>query len=285
MVKEITKVDYILSVYKVIFYIEAHYDQALSFEELAKVGGFSKYHFHRIFKAITNENIGDYLRRIRLDRARWKLTYQENITQIALDSGYETNASFTKAFKHSFNMTPKIFANEFKKRQGEMMIVEPKLVELKPIRVFYVRKVGAYMTSASEAWTILMSFAYEQKIKFHKKIMEKETMHFGIGHDKPGLVDTDLLRYDACISCDDTTIKPQGEVFSKMIEGGKYAVFLHKGAYENLSSTYKMVENWIVNQGIVLRDVPILEKYLNRDPRRTKPENLRTEIYVPIVAS
>jgi AraC family transcriptional regulator len=26
----------------------------------------------------------------------------------------------------------------------------------------------------------------------------------------------------------------------------------------------------------------MFEKYLNRDPRRTKPENLRTEIYVPI---
>jgi AraC family transcriptional regulator len=28
---------------------------------------------------------------------------------------------------------------------------------------------------------------------------------------------------------------------------------------------------------------PCFEKYLYRDPRRTKPENLRTEIWIPVV--
>jgi AraC family transcriptional regulator len=41
--------------------------------------------------------------------------------------------------------------------------------------------------------------------------------------------------------------------------------------------------DWVVSEGVGLRDAPLFEKYLNRDPRRTKPENLRTEIYVPIV--
>ncbi len=31
-----------------------------------------------------------------------------------------------------------------------------------------------------------------------------------------------------------------------------------------------------------LRDNPCFEIYLNRDPRRAKPENLKTEIYIPI---
>ncbi|MEZ8051404.1 GyrI-like domain-containing protein [Vibrio sp. 1F169] len=34
--------------------------------------------------------------------------------------------------------------------------------------------------------------------------------------------------------------------------------------------------------GFELRDQPCFEVYLNRDPRRTKPENLKTEIYIPI---
>lgn len=50
----------------------------------------------------------------------------------------------------------------------------------------------------------------------------------------------------------------------------------------NLKATYDQIMDWVVQEGVKLRDAPLFEKYLNRDPRRTKPENLRTEIYVPI---
>jgi len=38
----------------------------------------------------------------------------------------------------------------------------------------------------------------------------------------------------------------------------------------------------IISNEMTIDDKPIFEKYYNRDPRRTKPENLRTEIHVPI---
>lgn len=60
-------------------------------------------------------------------------------------------------------------------------------------------------------------------------------------------------------------------------------MFLHKGAYSELINTYDGIADWIVESGEELRDLPIIEKYLNRDPRRTKPENLKTEIYVPVL--
>lgn len=94
-------------------------------------------------------------------------------------------------------------------------MLKPTIVEFTSLSVFYVRKTGAYETSSCEAWNTLMAFAYEQKIKFHKHIMSKETMHFGIGHDNPHLVEQTLLRYDACISCEDESIETKGEVFKK----------------------------------------------------------------------
>ncbi len=39
---------------------------------------------------------------------------------------------------------------------------------------------------------------------------------------------------------------------------------------------------WLPEAGMKLREAPCFEVYLNRDPRRTKPEKLRTEIYIPI---
>ncbi len=279
--KKTTKDDYIQSVYKVIFYIEQNYNYDLTLQELSKIAGFSKYHFHRIFKSIIGENLSDYIRRVRLSSTTLKFKTNQKITQIAINSGYETNASFSKAFKNHFGVTPKEFSLNAKNKKGLKMI-EAKIVELKPVEVLYVRKEGAYDKSAGEAWEVLMGFAYKNKIKYKKNLMGKSAMMFGIGHDNPNVIDEKKLRFDACISWDDKTVKPEGEILTKIIEGGKYAMFLHRGAYENLKATYDEIGDWIVESGLDVRDLPMFEKYLNRDPRRTKPENLKTEIYVPL---
>jgi len=280
--KTTTRETYLESVYRVILYIEQHYKEALTLEELARVAGFSKYHFHRIFLSITGESLSGYVRRVRLANATLKLKINDRITAVALDSGYETNASFSKAFKQQYGITPRAFAEKEKIKKGSTMMT-PEMVTLAPIEVLYVRKEGAYMKSAAEAWQVLMRFAYEQKIKQGKELMGESAMTFGIAHDNPTITEEDKIRFDACISWDDPTVQPQGEVQAKTIEGGEYAVFLHEGAYENLGTTYDTIGDWIIESGVELRDASKFEKYLNRDPRRTKPENLRTEIYLPIM--
>jgi len=279
--KNITKSDYLQSVYKVIFYIEQNYKYNLTLQELSKVAGFSKYHFHRIFKSTIGENVSDYVKRVRLSSTTLKFKTNNKITQIAQDSGYETNSSFSKAFKNHFGITPKEFSLNAKKRKGLKML-KSKIVVLEPIEVLYVRKEGDYNKSAEEAWKILMGFAYKNKIKYKKNLMGKTAMMFGIGHDNPNITDEEKLRYDACISWDDKTVTLEGEISNKIINGGKYAVFLHKGTYKNLKATYDDIGDWIVESGVEVRDLPMFEKYLNRDPRRTKVENLKTEIYVPL---
>ena len=116
--KTTTKDDYIQSVCKVILYIEQNYNDNLTLEELSKIASFSKYHFHRIFKSIVNENLSDYIRRVRLQSATLKFKTNQKITEIALSSGYETNASFSKAFKKHFGITPKEFSKNAKTKRG-----------------------------------------------------------------------------------------------------------------------------------------------------------------------
>jgi len=279
--KKITKDDYIQSVCKVILYIEQNYNRELTLEELSKVVSFSKYHFHRIFKSIVGVSLGEYIRTVRLQSTTLQFKTNLKITQIAMNSGYETNASFSKAFKKHFGMTPKEFSQKEKVKKGLKMLT-PKFVELDDMDILYVRKTGDYTKSSGQAWEALMGFAYKNKIKNKKNLMGKEAMMFGIGHDNPNVTDINKLRYDACITWDDKTVHPEGEVLNKIIDGGKYAMFLHKGSYENLKDTYDEVGDWIVESGVEIRDLPLFEKYLNRDPRRTKPENLKTEIYIPI---
>ncbi|MCV6607995.1 MAG: AraC family transcriptional regulator [Campylobacterales bacterium] len=280
--KENTKNDYIQNIYKVVFYIEENCSEDLSLEELSKVASFSKYHFHRIFKSIIGESVGDFVRRVRLQKTTLKFRSKQKITDIALSSGYETNASFTKAFKNHFGITPKEFSKSARERKG-IEVLEPKYVTREPIEVLSVRRTGPYEKAASAAAKVLYGFVYTQKIKHKKNLMGPEAECFGIGHDDPKVTEESKIRCDICVSYDDKSVKPEGEILVKTIEGGKYAQFLHKGPYTNLKHTYEKIAEWIVSSNVELRDLPMFEKYLNRDPRKTKPENLRTEIHVPIV--
>ena len=81
----------------------------------------------------------------------------------------------------------------------------------------------------------------------------------------------------------------QSDVFNYLLrtaeptEYGRKHEFKTIKTYEQFSQTYDLIfGRWLPESGETLRDAPCLERYLNRDPRRTKVENLRTEIFVPI---
>ncbi|MBK8902685.1 MAG: helix-turn-helix transcriptional regulator [Anaerolineaceae bacterium] len=91
-------------------YIHNNISQPLNRELLAAVAGFSVPHFHRIFTAQKGENVAAYVRRIRLERAGWKLRMGAvDITEVALAAGYESHAAFSKAFKQQFGFSPSEF--------------------------------------------------------------------------------------------------------------------------------------------------------------------------------
>jgi len=281
LVKKTTKDDYFQSVYKVVHYVEMNYGEALDLDSLAKLSGFSKYHFHRIFLSIVGVNLNAFIRKVRLSKSTGKLANGLCVTEVAMQSGYETPASFSKAFKERFGFAPKEFSEKFR-RGDNTVTLEPKIVEFKDTKVLYVRKMGDYMVSSGKAWEVLMSFAYEQKIKHKKNLMGNDAMMFGIGHDCPETTPSEDLRYDACITYDDTSVKPEGEIGLKSIEGGKCLCYMHKGSFEGVKDVYSHLMDYIIQNEMTMDDKPAFEKYYNRDPRRTKPENLRTEIYIPI---
>lgn len=251
--------------------------------EAMQFSGYSQFHFHRLFSAYTGESISQYIKRLKLQKAAKKIQRDEvNVTQIALDAGYATHSAFCVAFREMFGVSPTEFKaqkNIFKK---EYKMLKPEIIEIEPIKVLAVRHVGAY-TECGAAWEKLMKFAYTQKIKHGKNFMGKQARAFGVGYDDPNIVEASRLRYDACITKDDDVQLEEG-IKETLIEGGKYARFLHKGSYDGLPDTYNQIfGGWVVQNNVKLRDVPPFEEYLNRDPRRTKPENLRALIYVPIV--
>jgi len=66
------------------------------------------------------------------------------------------------------------------------------------------------------------------------------------------------------------------------INGGDYAVTTHKGPYEKLNETYaRLMGQWLPQSGRELRSAPCFELYHN-SPDNTAPEDLITDIHVPL---
>lgn len=269
---------------KVLLRIEERIDH-VQLADLIQYSGYSPYHFHRLFVAHVGESLKQYVKRLRLQKAAYRLNHsREAVTEIALDAGYQTPSAFNKAFRDFFGTNPRGFKAQPPARRSVMQIQPIRIEEYAPIAVYAARHVGPY-DETGKAWQALMSFAYPLKIKEGKKLLGKEARLFGISYDDPNVVAAKDLRYDACITADDQVALHQG-IEAKEIAGGRYAVFLHKGSYDGLAETYNAIfGSWIKENQVALRDLPIFECYLNRDPRRTKPENLKTEIYVPIQAA
>lgn len=104
--------EYIARINRVIDYIENNLDGDLSLETLANVANFSRFHFHRVFKAMLNETLSRFIQRVRIEKAAMQLTSnpRKSITEIALDTGFSGSASFAKAFREFFAMS----ASEFR---------------------------------------------------------------------------------------------------------------------------------------------------------------------------
>ncbi|MBV7330584.1 AraC family transcriptional regulator [Chloroflexi bacterium TSY] len=284
-IQRATNSDYQQRVNRVLIYIQNHLETPPTLSELAALVSFSPYHFHRIFRAYVGESLASYVRRVRLEQAAMRLLHSEQeVLDIALSVGYETQSTFGKAFKKHFGVAPATYrhakgvygAISASQILQESEMIKPTIVELEPQTVLFVRKTGAYSQAASDAWGVLMEYAYS------RRLMQKETKMIGISHDSPDITDDHQLRYDACITIPEE-IETEGIIGMQTIAGGTYAVFLHIGPYEHFNQTYDTIYKvWLPNSGRQLRHDPAWERYLNRDPRRTKPDNLRTEIYIPI---
>jgi AraC family transcriptional regulator len=92
---------------RVLDYIGEHLDGELSLARLSGIGGFSAFHFHRIFQGVTGETLNSHVRRVRLERAAQllKASPQKRITDVALETGFAGTAEFSRAFKSHFGKT------------------------------------------------------------------------------------------------------------------------------------------------------------------------------------
>ena len=88
-------------------WIESNLDKPLSIDEVAAKSGYSKWHLQRMFRAVTKQTLGEYIRERRLTLAAEALRKtQRPVFDIALQYGYESQQTFSRVFRRQFAQTP-----------------------------------------------------------------------------------------------------------------------------------------------------------------------------------
>jgi AraC-like DNA-binding protein len=99
--------EHFIRIARVLKHIHTGYAQPLSVESMAKRAAMSVATFHNNFKLVTASSPLQYLKRIRLDRARQLMTQEGyNASTAARSVGYESQSQFSREFKRLFGMTP-----------------------------------------------------------------------------------------------------------------------------------------------------------------------------------
>jgi len=81
-------------------------DESISLQQISRIVGASKRTIERLFLAETNMTFGRWRQQLRLMNALQLLAGGENVTNVALEVGYESTSAFIAVFKDAFGVTP-----------------------------------------------------------------------------------------------------------------------------------------------------------------------------------
>jgi two-component system response regulator YesN len=99
---------------KALDFIETHYNESLTVEQLAKEVYLSPSRLSHIIKSELGITFGDYISKVRIEKAKVLLKDRElPISQIALEVGCPDQSYFTKVFKKIEKCTPMKFRDAF----------------------------------------------------------------------------------------------------------------------------------------------------------------------------
>lgn len=99
---------------EVLKYIDRHYQETITLDEMAQMAHMSKYHFCRTFRSVTGDTAVDYLRTVRLTRAHNLLMHTtERLDEIARKTGFTSYVNLARAFKNVYGMSPRNFRKQY----------------------------------------------------------------------------------------------------------------------------------------------------------------------------
>ncbi|MTI66974.1 MAG: AraC family transcriptional regulator [Firmicutes bacterium] len=281
--------EYISRIQSSIDYIEDNLTSDINFEDVAAKSFFSLYYFHKVFRAITQTSIKEYIRKRRLTVAAYELINTKGrIIDIAIKYQYQSQEAFTRAFKRMYGNTPgkyrkkkehyvllekKRLTKDSLKHLNNGISLEPKIITKKRFKVIGMRYYGSNENSEIPClWT-----------EFYKRIGEIKERNanraLGVCEHVSNLSNLSKFRYIACVEVNSLGSIPE-KMVSHIVPTNQYVVFTHKGPASKLDKTYRYIHGiWFPKSNYEPINADDFELY---DQRFNNDKDSEMEIYIPI---
>jgi AraC family transcriptional regulator len=270
---------------KALWFIESHLAEALSLDEIAAIGGVSRFHLVRAFAAATGLPVMRYVRARRLSEAARALANgAPDILALALEADYGSHEAFTRAFRDHFGVTPEAVRSSTRLdhlRLQEPITMDSTTIDNLPAPRFEISK-PLLVAGLGERYTCESGAAIPgQWHRFHQSVANIP--------DRIGLVaygvccngdDAGNFDYIAGVEVPDFSDLPRE--FSRVrIPEQRYAVFTHRDHISTIRRTINTIWNdWLPASGLKAADAPNFERYdENFDPLSG---NGGLEIWIPV---
>jgi AraC family transcriptional regulator len=251
-------------------------DDPPSLAELASAAAVSPFHFHRIWRALTRETVGQTILRLRLEASQELLLIKDaSVTETATAIGFGTPQSFARAFRRHTGLTPSEHRNSqspvAKRDTADMKVAVDRRGE---IMVVALRREGKAYTDLNATFGQVWSWAEATDTLQHLQGI------YGIPLDDPASVPVDELRYDAGLALGVTSAPEPFRVLR--LPAGEFACLRHFGSYDGLeAATQYVVGEWLLSSGREPADFPVFHNFIN-DPDQTPVDELITDILLPL---
>ena len=270
---------YIEQVQRGIDFIEARLDSEFDLSDVARDAGLSRWHFQRIFKALTSETLKTYIRSRRLANSLEKLLSTDTrIIEIALAAGFESQESFSRAFKKAFNITPnryrklgerslflrKVrFDSEYLEHINSNISLEPEIRAQGPMRVVGLQTLFYSVDSEKNNIGDTLPPLWQAFLPRLDEISGSiDGICYGVVRQQE--VDNDRLEYLAGIevrSVPSAESLPNG-ITALNLPSATYAIFAHRGPAQEIDLTVNYIySSWLFRSGRRHTYGPDLEIY------------------------
>ena len=101
------------AIQKTLNHIEEHLGEEIQVEELAEIAVLSLFYYQRLFTRLVKTSVRDYIKLRRLAKSLVTLRDKENrIMDIAMEYGFASHITFTRAFKETYGISPSQYRNK-----------------------------------------------------------------------------------------------------------------------------------------------------------------------------
>jgi AraC family transcriptional regulator len=276
--------DYKNRINRVFEFIDQNLESYLSLDVVSEIAFFSSFHFHRVFKFVTEETLHEYVKRRRIEKSASDLLHKNiTATEIAHKYGFSDNSSYSRAFKKYFGVSPTEFKNQNPNRFSKIRQLESKNGQEYPDYEKYIciinnLKNWIKMNAKIEIKEMSkMDLAYVSSIGPHnlescyaklvqwatpKGLMNDKTKMITVYHDSFKVTEASKVRMSASILVD-KPVETNGEIGLTTIEAGKFIVGSFEIGLNEFEKSWTGLFFWMNENGYEKADREPFEIYYN----------------------